>query len=111
MHDVEVTNGSVLVLPHETNIAFTHDVPASKRLTGRRISVTVRAFPENFISAGGDDETKARQGRRLIPLKTERRLPAEYRSCTSYPKLSSSSKLPRRSRTQTTKPLASSLYS
>jgi hypothetical protein len=37
-------NGSVLVLPHDTNIAFTYEMPASKRLTGQRISVTVRAF-------------------------------------------------------------------
>jgi hypothetical protein len=39
-----VVNNSVLVLPHATNIAFTHEVPASKQRMGRRISVTVRAF-------------------------------------------------------------------
>lgn len=44
VRDIEVTDGSVLVLPHDTNIAFTHEVPASKRLVGRRISVTMRAF-------------------------------------------------------------------
>ena len=45
-HDIEVTDGSVLVLPYATNMAFTHEVPASKRQAGRRISVTVRAFME-----------------------------------------------------------------
>ena len=42
--DIEVTDSSVLVLPHETNLAFTHEVPASKRQSGRRISVTIRSF-------------------------------------------------------------------
>mgnify|MGYP001491136046 CR=1 FL=1 len=44
VHDIEVEDNSVLVLPHATNMAFTHEVPASKRRLGRRISVTVRAF-------------------------------------------------------------------
>jgi alkylated DNA repair dioxygenase AlkB len=43
-HDIEVTDGSVLILPYATNIAFTHEVPASKKRRGRRVSVTVRAF-------------------------------------------------------------------
>ena len=43
-HDIKVADASVLVLPYATNMAFTHEVPASKRLTGRRISVTIRAF-------------------------------------------------------------------
>lgn len=42
--DVLVDAGSVLVLPFQTNLVFTHEVPASKRLTGRRISMTFRAF-------------------------------------------------------------------
>lgn len=42
--DVLVEAGSVLVLPYQTNLIFTHEVPASKRLTGRRISMTFRAF-------------------------------------------------------------------
>jgi hypothetical protein len=78
VHDVEVRNGGVLALPHDTNIAVTREVLVSKRLTERRISVKVRAFsPETFISAEGGDETKARQDHRLILLNTERRLPAE----------------------------------
>jgi alkylated DNA repair dioxygenase AlkB len=40
----EVVDNSVLVLPYATNMVFTHEVPASKRRTGRRISVTMRAF-------------------------------------------------------------------
>ena len=42
--DVLVEAGSVLVLPFETNLIFTHEVPASKRQSGRRISLTLRAF-------------------------------------------------------------------
>lgn len=44
MVDIPVAHGSVLVIPWQTNRAFTHEVPASKRATGRRISVTARAF-------------------------------------------------------------------
>ena len=42
--DFQAANGAVFVLPYETNQAFTHEVPASKRRIGRRISVTMRAF-------------------------------------------------------------------
>ena len=42
--DFEALNGTVFVIPWETNEAFTHEVPASKRLQGKRISVTLRAF-------------------------------------------------------------------
>lgn len=44
LYDIEVADNSVLVLPYATNIAFTHEVPASKQRMGRRISVTLRAF-------------------------------------------------------------------
>jgi alkylated DNA repair dioxygenase AlkB len=44
--DVPATNGSVIVIPWVTNRTFTHEVPASKRSRGRRISVTLRAFHE-----------------------------------------------------------------
>lgn len=43
-HDIEVGDGSVLVLPYVTNVAYTHEVPASRKQQGRRISVTLRAF-------------------------------------------------------------------
>ncbi len=42
--DFKTGHGTVFLLPWATNQAFTHEVPASKRLTGRRISVTLRAF-------------------------------------------------------------------
>lgn len=44
--DLPATNGSVIVIPWETNRAYTHEVPASKKTLGRRISVTIRAFHE-----------------------------------------------------------------
>ena len=40
----EARNGAVFKMPFETNLAWTHEVPASKQRTGRRISVTLRAF-------------------------------------------------------------------
>jgi alkylated DNA repair dioxygenase AlkB len=42
--DVPADDGSVIVIPWATNRAFTHEVPASKKTRGRRISVTLRAF-------------------------------------------------------------------
>jgi alkylated DNA repair dioxygenase AlkB len=38
------TDGSVFVLPYDSNAAWTHEVPHAARHTGRRISVTLRAF-------------------------------------------------------------------
>lgn len=49
--DVPATNGSVIVIPWGTNRAFTHEVPASKKALGRRISVTIRAFHAGAGSA------------------------------------------------------------
>lgn len=42
--DFGTFDGSVFVLPWGTNKSFTHEVTSSRRLTGRRISVTLRAF-------------------------------------------------------------------
>jgi alkylated DNA repair dioxygenase AlkB len=42
--DFPVPHGSVLVIPWETNRAWTHEVPPSRRAVGQRISITVRAF-------------------------------------------------------------------
>lgn len=39
-----VSNGSALVMPYATNLAWTHEIPKTKRATGRRISITLRAF-------------------------------------------------------------------
>lgn len=42
--DFPATAGSVFVIPYNTNLAWTHEVPPSKKQNGRRISVTMRAF-------------------------------------------------------------------
>jgi alkylated DNA repair dioxygenase AlkB len=42
--DFAATHGIAFVLPFNTNLAWTHEVPHSVRCTGRRISVTLRAF-------------------------------------------------------------------
>jgi alkylated DNA repair dioxygenase AlkB len=42
--DFEATNGSVFVLPYDTNLTWKHAVPKSARYRGRRISVTLRGF-------------------------------------------------------------------
>ncbi len=42
--DFGAENGAVFVMPYAVNQAFTHEVPATKKYTGRRISVTFRAF-------------------------------------------------------------------
>ena len=42
--DFPVRNGSVIVLPWKTNLAFTHEVPHHVRQLRRRISVTLRGF-------------------------------------------------------------------
>ncbi len=42
--DFPATHGSVFVIPYDTNLSWTHEVPPSKKLNGRRISVTLRAF-------------------------------------------------------------------
>lgn len=42
--DFAARHGSVFVMPYETNLAWTHEVPRRKQLEGRRISITIRAF-------------------------------------------------------------------
>lgn len=43
--DIEVANGAVLVIPWLTNRDWTHEVPSlTSRFSGRRISITIRAF-------------------------------------------------------------------
>jgi alkylated DNA repair dioxygenase AlkB len=44
--DFPAVHGGVFVLPCGTNRAWTHEVPHAARHTGRRISVTLRAFEE-----------------------------------------------------------------
>jgi alkylated DNA repair dioxygenase AlkB len=43
-HDFELCDGSVVVIPFETNLAWTHEILGRKSDVGRRISVTFRAF-------------------------------------------------------------------
>ena len=47
--DFPARDGTVFVMPYGTNLAWTHAVPASRRHTGRRISVTLRGFLEGEI--------------------------------------------------------------
>lgn len=42
--DLEARDGDVFLMPYETNLAWTHELPRFRRYRGRRISVTVRAF-------------------------------------------------------------------
>jgi alkylated DNA repair dioxygenase AlkB len=42
--DFQANHGTIFVMPFRTNLAWTHEVPHFKRYTGRRISVTARAF-------------------------------------------------------------------
>jgi alkylated DNA repair dioxygenase AlkB len=42
--DFAACDGTVFVLPYATNLAFTHEVPHNAQSTGRRISITLRAF-------------------------------------------------------------------
>lgn len=42
--DFAARDGSVFVLPYDTNLMYTHEVPHSAASEGRRISITLRAF-------------------------------------------------------------------
>ena len=42
--ELEVRDGSVVVIPYETNLRFAHAVPHRAGDTGRRVSVTLRGF-------------------------------------------------------------------
>lgn len=44
--DFAADDGTVFVMPYETNRAWTHEVPHAARFRGRRISITIRAFLE-----------------------------------------------------------------
>jgi len=43
-HDLELVDGSVVVIPAETNLRFAHAVPHRDGDTGRRVSVTMRGY-------------------------------------------------------------------
>ena len=42
--DFVVRNGSVIILPYQTNQSWTHEIKKSKKFIGKRISLTLRAF-------------------------------------------------------------------
>lgn len=42
--DVVVQDKSILVIPWDTNLAYTHEVPHFARYVGKRVSVTFRTF-------------------------------------------------------------------
>ena len=42
--DFPTEHGRVFIMPYETNLAWTHEVPASKKHQGRRIAIALRAF-------------------------------------------------------------------
>jgi len=45
--DFVTENGTVFIMPFETNKAWTHEVPHAAKFRGRRISITIRAFLTN----------------------------------------------------------------
>jgi alkylated DNA repair dioxygenase AlkB len=57
--DLPATDGAVFAMPWATNRAYTHEVPAGRACSGRRISVTLRAFKD----AHGEEQDHE-QGRR-----------------------------------------------
>lgn len=42
--DLRMENGSAIVIPWDTNLTWTHEVPKFKKYSGKRISVTMRAY-------------------------------------------------------------------
>jgi alkylated DNA repair dioxygenase AlkB len=50
--DFPAPDGAVFVMPYETNLAFTHEVPYFARYRGRRISITLRAFESGSRDGG-----------------------------------------------------------
>jgi alkylated DNA repair dioxygenase AlkB len=42
--DFIASNGTVFIMPYDTNLAWKHGVPRFARYKGRRISITLRAF-------------------------------------------------------------------
>ena len=43
-NDFVVQNGSVIIMPYQTNQSWTHEITKSKKLRGKRISLTLRGF-------------------------------------------------------------------
>jgi alkylated DNA repair dioxygenase AlkB len=51
--DFVAHNGTVFIMPYDTNLAWKHAVPRFARYEGRRISITIRAFYGLRRGAGG----------------------------------------------------------
>ena len=49
--DFPASSGTVFVMPFETNLRWTHEVPHFEKYQGRRISVTLRAFETGILPA------------------------------------------------------------
>ncbi len=44
--DISIKNGEVIVIPWNTNLKWTHEVPSFKKYTKKRISITLRAYKQ-----------------------------------------------------------------
>ena len=42
--DIKIPHGSIIVIPWDTNLKWTHEVPNFKKYSGKRVSVTLRAY-------------------------------------------------------------------
>ena len=42
--DFPADHGAIFIMPYDTNLAWTHEVPAFKKHNGRRIAIAFRAF-------------------------------------------------------------------
>jgi len=51
-HDLPTGNGTVILMPYATNLAWTHEVPHNAKAVGRRISITARAFETEPVDRG-----------------------------------------------------------
>lgn len=59
-YDFPAEDGTVFILPYETNLAWTHEVVHLRSDRGRRISVTLRAFVPTFESEDKTSEPEQR---------------------------------------------------
>jgi alkylated DNA repair dioxygenase AlkB len=48
--DFPATSGTLFVMPYDTNMAWTHEVPHFEKYQACRISITLRAFETNVLS-------------------------------------------------------------
>lgn len=42
--DIVLKNGGVIIIPSDTNLKWTHEVPKFKKYDGKRVSITLRAY-------------------------------------------------------------------